>query len=137
MLSPRHAPQFAGEASAVRMAQAGLQRIFPYASRVHRSHCPRAGGLMFEHPSWRQRPLQTAYRLLTCKLRQRIPALHEATIAYDDGRARMVVDVGTAFGYTMYRYGHSDPDTDLSLALLSPGDLCIDGGAHVGLVALV
>ena len=92
---------------------------------------------MFDHPAWRARPLATACRLLTCRVRQHVAPLHQAVIGYDANRARMQVDVTTAFGYTLYRYGHQDVDADLVRALLAPGDFFIDGGAHVGLMTLV
>ena len=92
---------------------------------------------MFDHPAWRARPLATACRLLTCRVRQHVAPLHQAVIGYDAGRARMQVDVTTAFGYTLYRYGHQDVDADLVRVLLAPGDFFIDGGAHVGLMTLV
>jgi FkbM family methyltransferase len=92
---------------------------------------------MFDHPLWREKPIQTAWRLATCKLRQRIPGANRVVIAYDNGRARMEVDVHTGFGYTLYRYGHQEPEIDLIRALLSPGGLFVDGGAHVGLFTLV
>lgn len=92
---------------------------------------------MFSHPVWRERPLATAYRLLTCHLRKRLPGLQHPVIHYDDGRARMRVDLRTAFGYTLYRYGHRAPDIDLVRTLLKPGGFFVDGGAHVGLFTLV
>jgi FkbM family methyltransferase len=70
------------------------------------------------------------------RIRQCVPALRNAVVPYDNGRAKMVVDVSTAFGYTLFRYGHHDPDTDLVRQLLRPGDVVVDGGAHVGLVTL-
>jgi FkbM family methyltransferase len=92
---------------------------------------------MFDHPKWRARPLATAYRLLTCNVRQRLGPLNQAVIAYDEGRSRLQVDVRTASGVGLYRFGHPDRDIQLIRALLSPGDLFVDGGAHIGLITLV
>jgi FkbM family methyltransferase len=91
---------------------------------------------MFDHPLWRHRPAHTAYRLLTCLVRQRVPGLSDAVVSHDDGRSRIVVDVRTRFGYGIYRYGHHDPDIDFIRGLLAPGDIFVDGGAHIGLFSL-
>lgn len=90
---------------------------------------------MFDHPLWRQKPVATAFRLLTCIARQRFGS-PLAVISYDEGRAKIEVDVRTRFGYTLYRYGHHDPDIELVKRLLAPGDIFVDGGAHVGLFTL-
>ena len=92
---------------------------------------------MFDHPDWHTRPLATAYRLLTCNMRQRLGPLHNAVIAYDEGRSRLQVDVRTDAGCGLYRFGHRERDIQLIRALLSPGDLFVDGGAHIGLITLV
>src|SRR5579884_2708762 len=91
---------------------------------------------MFDSPRWRTRPIHTAYRLVTCLIRRRVPGLHNAVLAYDEGRSRIEVDVRTRFGYGLYRYGHTDPDADLVRRLLQPGDLFVDGGAHIGFFTL-
>lgn len=92
---------------------------------------------MFNHPAWRERPLATALRLLTGQIRKRIPSLSHAVIAYDGGRAKLLVDTRTTIGYSLYRYGYDDADIDLIRHLLAPGDIVIDGGAHIGLYGLV
>jgi FkbM family methyltransferase len=92
---------------------------------------------MFDHPIWRERPLATAYRLLTSRVRRHIRGMHRAVIPYDGGRSRIEVDVRTPFGYAVYRYGHPDPDIGLVRRLLAPGDIFVDGGSHIGFYALV
>jgi FkbM family methyltransferase len=92
---------------------------------------------MFDHPLWREKPVHTAYRLLTCKVRQSVPSLSHAIVPYDGGQSRIEVDVRTRFGYTLYRYGHHDPDISLVRRLLASGDVFVDGGAHIGLFTLV
>lgn len=92
---------------------------------------------MFEHPAWRERPMATAFRFVSSQARKRVPGWNLAFIPYDGGRSRLLVDVRTTIGYSLYRYGYDDPDIDLIRALVQPGDWVIDGGAHIGLYGLV
>jgi FkbM family methyltransferase len=92
---------------------------------------------MFDHPSWRKHPFRTGLRLCTCLARRRVGAWSQVAVPYQKGLAKLWVDVRTRFGYTVYRYGHHDPDIDLLRRLLGPGDWMVDGGAHVGLFTLV
>ena len=91
---------------------------------------------MFDHPLWRQKPVATAYRLLTCLVRQRVGGLNHAVVAYDGGRSKIEVDVRTPFGYSIYRYGLEDSDIAFVKSRLEPGALFVDGGAHIGLFTL-
>lgn len=93
--------------------------------------------MRFSDTSWRERPVRTALRVATSIVRKRVPPLREAVVSYDDGRSRIVADLRSALGLTLYRYGVRDPDLDLVRALLRPGDVFIDGGANVGLFTLV
>jgi FkbM family methyltransferase len=43
----------------------------------------------------------------------------------------------TAFGRQLYRYRDRDPDLAFVRFLLKPGDVFVDGGAHVGMFTLV
>lgn len=49
----------------------------------------------------------------------------------------MRVDLSTALGLGLYRYGLRDADLELAGKLLGPGDVFVDGGANVGLYAIV
>jgi FkbM family methyltransferase len=69
--------------------------------------------------------------------RRSMGALRYATLSYDGGRSRVRIDLRSHFGFTTYVYGVEDPDLALVGSLLAPGDLFIDGGAHVGLFTLV
>lgn len=60
-----------------------------------------------------------------------------ALVPYDKGQSKIEADLNTALGLRLYRYGHREPEIDLVRALLSPGDIFIDGGTHVGLFTLV
>lgn len=92
---------------------------------------------MFGNPAWRKRPIKTAVRFLTWLVRKNIGAGRYATIPYDGGRSRIRVDLQSRFGFMTYTYGVEDPDLSLVGSLLAPGDIFIDGGAHVGMFTLV
>jgi FkbM family methyltransferase len=68
--------------------------------------------------------------------RRRVPALREAVVSLPAHGFRIVADLGTPFGLRMYRYGLCDVDVALAQRLLSPGDVFVDGGAHVGTFSL-
>ncbi len=92
---------------------------------------------MFGNPAWRKRPVATAARFLTWLARKNIGAGRYAVLAYDGGRSRIRIDLQSRFGFITYTYGVEDPDLALVGSLLAPGDIFIDGGAHVGLFTLV
>jgi FkbM family methyltransferase len=70
-------------------------------------------------------------------VRRRLPALHEMVVPFDEGRSRIVADLHTALGLTLYRYGVMEAEMVLVRRLLQPGDIFVDGGANVGLFTLV
>ena len=92
---------------------------------------------MFGNPAWRKRPIATAGRFLTWLARKNIGAGRYAVLPFDGGRSRIRIDLRSRFGFIIYTYGVEDPDLALVGSLLAPGDLFIDGGAHVGLFTLV
>lgn len=49
---------------------------------------------------------------------------------------RIVADLRTPTGLSLYRYGSRDPDLDLVRHLSSPGDVVIDCGANIGLFSV-
>jgi FkbM family methyltransferase len=91
---------------------------------------------LFGNPAWRKRPIATAARFLTGLARKYL-GLRYVTLPYDGGRSRLRVDLRSRFGFLTYAYGVDDPDLALVGSLLAPGDIFIDGGAHVGMFTLV
>src|SRR5207244_2689997 len=85
----------------------------------------------------RKRPLATAARFLTWLARKNNSAGRYAVLPYDGGRSRIRIDLQSRFGFITYTYGVEDPDVALVGSLLAPGDIFIDGGAHVGMFTLV
>jgi FkbM family methyltransferase len=79
----------------------------------------------------------TAARFLTWLARKNFRAGRYAVIPYDGGRSRIRLDLQSRFGFMTYTYGVDDPDLALVGSLLAPGDIFIDGGAHVGMFTLV
>lgn len=49
----------------------------------------------------------------------------------------VVADLSTPMGCALYRYGFSPPEVQLVRAILGPGDVFIDGGAHIGMFTLI
>jgi FkbM family methyltransferase len=92
---------------------------------------------LFGNPAWRKRPIVTAARFLTWLARKNFRAGRYAVIPYDGGRSRIRLDLQSRFGFMTYSYGVQDPDLALVGSLLAPGDIFIDGGAHVGMFTLV
>lgn len=55
----------------------------------------------------------------------------------DSRGTRIFADLLTPFGLQLYRYGYDEPEALLVQSLLRPGDVFIDGGAHIGLFSLL
>jgi FkbM family methyltransferase len=81
--------------------------------------------------------MATAARFLTWLVRKNIGAWRYPVLPYDGGRSRVRIDLRSRFGFMTYTYGLEDPDLTLVGSLLAPGDIFIDGGAHVGMFTLV
>lgn len=81
--------------------------------------------------------MATAARCLMWLVRKQTGVGRWVVLPYDAGRSRIRVDLHSRFGFTTYVYGVDDPDVALVGALLAPGDVFIDGGAHVGMFTLV
>jgi FkbM family methyltransferase len=79
----------------------------------------------------------TAARFLTWLARKNVSAWRFAVLPCDAGRSRIRIDLSSRFGFMTYVYGVDDPDLALVGSLLAPGDIFIDGGAHVGMFTLV
>jgi len=90
-----------------------------------------------DNPAWRVAPVRTGFRVAKSLLRRAVPSLCRVTVPYDDGQSQIHADLRTPLGLGLYRYGHRDADIQLVGRLLAPGDVFVDGGAHVGLFTLV
>lgn len=77
-----------------------------------------------------------ATRVVASLLRRQVPALRAPKVRLDRFGFRILADLGTPFGLRMYRYGLCDADVALTQRLLAPGDVFVDGGAHLGTFAL-
>ena len=86
--------------------------------------------------AWARAPIRTTSRIVASLIRKRHERWRYAVAPYDEGRSRIVCDLRTALGLTLFRFGVDDVDRDLVCKLLGPGDLFIDGGANVGLFTL-
>ncbi len=118
----------------VRARRRRLSDARPSRARVRKRRSP----MNLDRPAWRRRPARTALRVATSLIRRSIPGLRGPAVKYDEGRSRIVADLSTPLGLELYRYGERvDPDLDLLRCLLRPGDVCVDGGANVGLFTLV
>jgi FkbM family methyltransferase len=80
---------------------------------------------------------KTYLRIGLSLVHRSFPALCRAVVPYDHGRCLITADLRTALGLGLYRYGEPyDLVGDLIRHLLGPGDVFVDGGAHVGLYTL-
>lgn len=70
-------------------------------------------------------------------VRSRVPALRTPSVVIDDIGTVVRADVARPFGQALYRYGLQAPEARLIAALLRPGDVFLDGGAHVGVFSLI
>ena len=79
----------------------------------------------------------TALRLAWSLILKRFPPSGPLVVPFDEGRSRIYADMRTAFGRQLYRYRGNDPDLAFVRAHLQPGEVFVDGGAHVGMFTLV
>jgi len=91
----------------------------------------------FDQQSWHTAPVRTGVRVAKSLLRRAVPQLSLTVVPYDADRSHIFADLRTPLGLGIYRYGHYDPDIEIVGQLLEPGELFVDGGAHVGLFTLV
>ena len=78
-----------------------------------------------------------AGRIALSVVRARVPALRTPSVVIDDIGTVVRADVAGPFGQALYRYGLQAPEARLIAALLRPGDVFLDGGAHVGVFSLI
>ena len=83
-------------------------------------------------PAWK-----LAMRFAASVVRSRFAALHAPCVRIDHRGTHMVADLSTALGVALYRYGLLAPEARLIEELLVPGDVFVDGGAHVGMFTLI
>ncbi len=74
-------------------------------------------------------------RIGTSLIRRRVPSLSVPVV--DIGGARVRADLRTPLGLELYRYGYRDAESETLVRLLRPGDTFVDGGANVGIMALL
>ncbi|MGI8407673.1 MAG: FkbM family methyltransferase, partial [Actinomycetota bacterium] len=58
-------------------------------------------------------------------------------VPIDDRGTRILADLTRPFGRSLYRYGFPEPEAQLLRELLRPGDVFVDGGAHIGVFTLL
>jgi len=61
----------------------------------------------------------------------------DVAVPIDRRGTRMIADLTTPFGLSIYRYGFPEPEARLIEAILAPGDVFIDGGANIGIFTLI
>ncbi len=92
---------------------------------------------MFRNPAWRRSPIPTAVRCAWSLVLKRFPPRSPLIVPFDEGRSRIYADMRTAFGRYLYRFRDADPDLCFVRHWLEPGQVFVDGGAHVGMFTLV
>jgi FkbM family methyltransferase len=76
--------------------------------------------------------VRSALRIGMSALRERL-GRHFVAVPFDESGTIVVVDLRTAFGKRVYRYGpYVDPDFDILRRFLRPGDVFVDCGANLG-----
>ncbi|MGH9279488.1 MAG: FkbM family methyltransferase, partial [Acidimicrobiales bacterium] len=83
-------------------------------------------------PVWR-----VAGRCAVSLVRRRVPGLRSVPVTIDAAGTRIVADLSGPFGLSLYRYGFTQPEAALVQHLLRPGDVFVDGGAHIGVFTLL
>lgn len=85
-----------------------------------------------QKPAWR-----LAVRCVVSLVRRLVPRLRLVPVTLDDAGTRIVADLTRPFGLSLYRYGFAEPEAVLVQRLLGPGDVFVDGGAHVGVFTVL
>lgn len=83
-------------------------------------------------PTW-----SLGLRVAGSLVRRRVDKLSVAKVTIDDKGTVILADLTTPLGLGLYRYGFSPPEARLAQMLLEPGDVFIDGGAHIGMFSLI
>jgi len=58
-------------------------------------------------------------------------------VTIDDRGTKILADLSSPFGLSLYRCGFPEPEARLVQLLLGPGDVFVDGGAHIGVFSLL
>lgn len=82
-------------------------------------------------------PWSCAGRVAISLVRRRIPGHGPIPVVIDEHGTRIFADLSHPFGLSLFRYGFSEPEARLIRRLLQPGDVFIDGGAHLGVFTLL
>ena len=83
-------------------------------------------------PVWR-----IAGRVALSEARRRVPGQRMVAVPLDDRGTLIRADLSRPFGLSLYRYGFPEPEACLVQRLLRPGDVFVDGGAHIGVFTLL
>lgn len=78
-----------------------------------------------------------AARIGASGVRRRLPGLRTVAVPLHAHGPLVLADLSTPMGRALYRYGFSPPEVQLVRTVLRPGDVFIDGGAHIGMFTLV
>lgn len=85
-------------------------------------------------PQWWDHPLRASRRIVQSLVRRNV-GYSKVVVPFGD--TRLEADLGTDEGLHLYRYGYWDDVLDLIVTILHPGDIFVDGGAHVGMMTVV
>lgn len=91
---------------------------------------------MFGNPAWRRKPLLTAAKFLAFQLRRALTFAPEIALPHAHGKITLRLPKNSSLAFATAVYGAEDPDIALVEMLLQPGDIFVDGGAHIGLFSL-
>lgn len=81
------------------------------------------------------RPLRGSVRIAASLVRKHVPMLAVTTARFS--QSRVEVDLRTSLGLHLYRYPFLvDPEIQVVLTRLQPGDVFVDGGANIGLFTM-
>lgn len=91
---------------------------------------------MFGNPAWRRKPFLTATKFLAFQLRRAVTFAPEIALPHAHGKITLKLPKNSSLAFVTAVYGAEDPDIALLERLLQPGDIFVDGGAHIGLFSL-
>lgn len=82
-------------------------------------------------------PWRLAMRIALSAARRRLPGIRSVPVSIDELGTRIYADLETPFGRSLYRYGFPEAEAHLLRLILRPGDVFVDGGAHIGIFTLL
>lgn len=91
-----------------------------------------------ERVRWcRRRVMVAAPRIALSCVRRSFSGLSIVIVTLRPWGIKIRADLRTGQGLRLYRYGLRDPEMQLLSAILGPGDVFVDAGAHIGTYSLV